>query len=205
MIGFFAWHKENVIRANKETLFFDWEPEVKTQLKSCFDLSYELWELLTNRWNRHFILMKKLMRCWLLVLKTFKLAISMCAWRMSRHIWWWAASVSCIFPIYMTMAQSDSIISSLWTFNSPMSQLSHIWARHHAKTSGTWSKIPAKVSDCSKPQSNVSWIIAAHRQVHSGIARISSGLEIPPVVGPMCLRCSARIWERFDLRGVKDD
>lgn len=101
-------------------------------------------------------------------------------WTTSRHIWLWAASVP-LLPIYMTMTRSDSIVSSLWTFNSQMSQLSRSRARHNAKTSGTWSKIPAKVSQCSKPPSNVSCLMAAHSQVRSIIARIYCGFEIKNV------------------------
>lgn len=57
------------------------------------------------------------------------------------------------------------------------------------------------IKNSSQMQSNVSLIIAAHGQVHSSIARIYCSLEIQQG-GPLCLRCSARIWERYDLRGV---
>lgn len=123
-------------------------------------------------------------------------------WTTSRHIWLWAASVP-LLPIYMTMTRSDSIVSSLWTFNSQMSQLSGSRARHNAKTSGTWSKIPAKVSQCSKPPSNVSCLMAAHSQVRSINARIYCGFEIKKKMWayvPEMFRSKMR--ERYDLRDV---
>lgn len=102
-------------------------------------------------------------------------------WGMSRHFWSWAASVS-LLPIYMTMTQSDSIVSSLWTFNSPVSQL-------YLTIKPSIMQKPAKASDRSKPQSNVSWNMAA--------ARIFSGLKIQ-LGGPtkmFCLNVRA-VWPR---------
>lgn len=99
-------------------------------------------------------------------------------WTTSRHIWLWAASVS-LLPIYMTMTRSDSIVSSLWTFNSQMSQLSHSRARHNAKTSGTWSKIPG--FRMFKAAVKCFMFHVSHSQVRSIIARIYSGFEIKNV------------------------
>lgn len=139
---FFAKQEENVIRANKEILFFDKGQDSVLRL---------VWPKgLMNRINGSQIDDTDILSwgkssCTIGGPKGFQACKASCyakkqkqtmytreKWTTSRHICLWAASAPLLL-IYMTMIQCGSIVSSPWTFNSLMSQLSCRRARRYAK------------------------------------------------------------------------
>lgn len=174
---FFAQQEENVVRANKEILFFDRGQDPVLRL---------VWPKgLTNRINGSQIDDTDILSwgkssCTIGGTKGFQACKASCytekektmytrlKWTTSGHICLWATSAP-LLPIYMTMIQCGSIVSSPWTFNSLMSQLSCRRAGRTAK--------PAELDQ--KFQSRFFRIFKRHQIFHAALRRLA-GFGISP-------------------------